>query len=156
MRHFGPANRQVSIRNHSFVFLDSPLLVEEDYHRAQLLKSYDEWHADPNGTIEFILSLKESARGVWSPFPSQAFSTDAVKGHQRQPVILFTHIPLNRPDVASCGPLRENGNIRKGAGPGYQNMLGKWTTQFIFENIRPSLVFRCVLLRAMSWCCILI
>lgn len=121
VRHFGPGNRKVIVSNHTFVFLDAPLLVEEDYHRAKVLKKYDEWRADDDGSVEFIRS----------------FESD----HTGEPVILFSHIPLARPDTASCGPLRERGAIHKGAGPGYQNTLGKLTTQFIFETIKPSIIF---------------
>lgn len=60
-------------------------------------------------------------------------------------MILFSHIPLFRPDTASCGPLRERGTIRRGVGYGYQNTLGKQTTQYLLNSVRPSLVFRHVL-----------
>lgn len=59
-------------------------------------------------------------------------------------VVLFTHIPLHRPDTASCGPLRESGTIQRGAGSGYQNTLGKKTTTFLLHKVSPQLVFRCV------------
>jgi ethanolamine phosphate phosphodiesterase len=61
-----------------------------------------------------------------------------------EPAILFTHIPLSRPDTASCGNLREHGTIRRGAGPGYQNMFGKLTTQFLLDTVKPNLVLRYV------------
>ncbi|KAI0093186.1 Metallo-dependent phosphatase-like protein [Irpex rosettiformis] len=122
-KYFGHANRKVSISKHTFVFLDAPLLVEEDYHRAKMHKGYEEWKAGDDGSVEFIRSFRGN-------------DTDP-----QQPVILFSHIPLYRPDTASCGPLREYGTIHRGAGPGYQNTLGKLTTEFIFEHISPSLVF---------------
>ncbi|KAI0344733.1 hypothetical protein BDW22DRAFT_1326677 [Trametopsis cervina] len=119
VRYFGSANKKVTVRNHTFVLLDAPLLVEEDYRRSKTRKTFEEWHSDDDGSVAFVRS---SQRRV-------------------DPVILFTHIPLARPETASCGPLREHGTIRKGAGPGYQNTLGKLTTQFIMEHIKPSLVF---------------
>ncbi|KAI0812590.1 Metallo-dependent phosphatase-like protein [Irpex lacteus] len=122
-KYFGPANRKVSIHNHTFVFLDAPLLVEEDYRRATVHKGYEEWKADGAGSVEFIRSFENNH--------TEHTST----------TILFTHIPLYRPDTASCGPLREHGTIHRGAGPGYQNTLGKLTTEFIFEHVKPSLVF---------------
>lgn len=60
----------------------------------------------------------------------------------KNPVILFSHIPLSRPDTASCGPLREQGTIRRGVGHGYQNTLGKESTTFLLEQLRPSVIFR--------------
>lgn len=56
--------------------------------------------------------------------------------------ILLTHIPLSRTETADCGPLREKGGIRKGAGPGYQSMLGKQTTSFLLKTLEPLVVFR--------------
>ena len=57
------------------------------------------------------------------------------------PKILLSHIPLARPEAASCGPRREHGRISKGAGPGYQNLLGSETSRFLLDVIRPSVVF---------------
>ena len=59
-----------------------------------------------------------------------------------QPRILFSHIPLARSETAPCGPLRSRGGIHRGAGPGYQNMLGKQTTEFLLQTVRPAIVFR--------------
>ena len=56
--------------------------------------------------------------------------------------VLFTHIPLSRPDDINCGPLRERGTILPGIGLGYQNTLGKDATRFLLDNLRPSLIFR--------------
>jgi len=61
------------------------------------------------------------------------------------PLVLFTHIPLYRPDGKRCGPLREKGTIRPGVGFGYQNTLGKQATFYLLDQIRPIVVFRCVL-----------
>jgi len=58
------------------------------------------------------------------------------------PKILISHIPLARPEASTCGPLRERGRILKGAGPGYQNLLGSETSKFLLEVIKPTLVVR--------------
>lgn len=63
-------------------------------------------------------------------------------GERTQPIILFSHIPLSHPETKSCGPLREQGTIRRGVGPGYQNTLDRQTTEFLLESIRPLAVFR--------------
>lgn len=60
-------------------------------------------------------------------------------------MILFSHIPLFRPDTASCGPLREKGTIRRGAGLGYQNTLGRQASDFLLDHIQPSVIFRLVI-----------
>ncbi|TFK94581.1 hypothetical protein K466DRAFT_657614 [Polyporus arcularius HHB13444] len=120
--HFGPLNQHVSVRNHTLVMLDAAGLVEEDYQRSAKYVDYDHWTPLPRGAVEFVHSLKEEA-------------------DQAHPAILFTHIPLHRPDTASCGPLRERGTIRRGVGPSYQNTLGKKTTTFVLKSVTPEIVF---------------
>jgi hypothetical protein len=56
--------------------------------------------------------------------------------------ILITHIPLARPERSQCGPNRESGRIQKGAGPGYQNLLGSETSRFLLDQLKPEVVFR--------------
>ena len=51
-----------------------------------------------------------------------------------------------RPESASCGPLREakhgpKASIRKGAGHGYQNLLGRLTSVFLLEALQPVAIF---------------
>ena len=63
-----------------------------------------------------------------------------------QPTLLFSHIPLARPERASCGPFREvkhgpGGSIQKGAGHGYQNLLGRLTSAFLLESLQPTAIF---------------
>ncbi|KAF9012455.1 Metallo-dependent phosphatase-like protein [Cyathus striatus] len=129
LSHFGDFNTAVSIANHTLVLLDAPNLVEEDYKRSGAGVSYKEWKPIPGGSLQFVHDF--------------ATETDALaeKEGKRDPVVLLTHIPLYRPDGSSCGPLREKGTIRPGVGIGYQNTLGKSTTQLILETIQPSVVF---------------
>ncbi|THV02395.1 hypothetical protein K435DRAFT_827551 [Dendrothele bispora CBS 962.96] len=116
--NFGPFTQQVEIHDHTFVLLDAPGLVDEDYQRASVGVTYNQWSPLRGGTVEQLKKIK----------PSQ------------KPLMLLSHIPLYRKDTASCGPLREKGNIHKGVGHGYQNTLGKETTNFLLESLRPSLV----------------
>ncbi|KAF9263276.1 Metallo-dependent phosphatase [Marasmius fiardii PR-910] len=118
--HFGPLDFDVTIGNHTFVLLNGPGLVEEDYKRHGRGIGYNEWNPDPGGTIDFV----------------KTFS----KKEQEQPVILLNHIPLSRPEGSYCGPLRERGTIRRGVGIGYQNTLGKDSSRFLLESINPVLV----------------
>lgn len=64
---------------------------------------------------------------------------------EQGPVVLLSHIPLHRPDTATCGRLREKGTIRRGVGHGYQNTLGKETTYYLLDTLHPIAVFRFVL-----------
>jgi hypothetical protein len=59
-------------------------------------------------------------------------------------VILFSHIPLARPDWTDCGPLREHGTIRAGVGRGYQNTLSSEMSRALLDAVRPVVVFRFV------------
>ncbi|KAH8119213.1 Metallo-dependent phosphatase-like protein [Phellopilus nigrolimitatus] len=119
--HFGPLNYQVSVANHTLVMLDAPGLVEEDYRRAKAGQSFENWPAPANGAISFVNNFASVG--------------------SEQPVVLFSHIPLFRPDTASCGPLRETGTIRRGVGYGYQNTLGGHTSDYILKYLRPSVIF---------------
>ncbi|KAJ7346765.1 Metallo-dependent phosphatase-like protein [Mycena albidolilacea] len=116
--HFGPLNSRGTIANNTIIFLNAPGLVDEDsqHHRS----NYD-GKSVPGGPVELVQSYAKS--------PAQ------------DPVILFTHIPLSRPDRADCGPNRERGTIRRGTGFGYQNTLGKPVTDFLLQTLRPSVIF---------------
>ncbi|GJE94456.1 metallo-dependent phosphatase [Phanerochaete sordida] len=118
--HFGPLNSQTSIANHTFVLVDAPRLVEEDYRAGPGISRRAD---DENSATTFV---REVARGN--------------EGDGQQPIVLFTHIPLSRPDGASCGPKREHGTLRRGAGTGYQNMHTKRTSAFLLETLQPVLV----------------
>ncbi|KAF9565550.1 hypothetical protein CPC08DRAFT_683670 [Agrocybe pediades] len=117
---FGPLNQRISISNHTVIALDAPGLVDEDYQRHAKFKSYDNWTPIPGGPINFVKETEEYG-------PTN--------------VILLSHIPMSRPETADCGPLREKGGIRRGAGAGYQTMLGKQTTAFLLKNLEPVVIF---------------
>ncbi|KAG6842145.1 hypothetical protein C0991_001638 [Blastosporella zonata] len=118
---FGPFNQRLVIHNHTFLLIDAPGLVDEDYQRAGHGVGFDKWSTLPSGTAAFVKNVE--------------------KGKNEKPLILLSHIPLARPDSASCGPLREKGTIRRGVGHGYQNTLGKQTTAFLLQSLQPSAVY---------------
>lgn len=123
---FGPPNRILDIQNHTFICLDAPALVDEDYQRSAHGIPFSQWSPVAGGTVEFIQAVQAE----------QSTSN---------PRILLSHIPLGRPDTASCGPSREgNHPLRRGVGHGYQNTLGKQTTSFLLESLQPDMVFRSV------------
>ncbi|KAJ7680466.1 Metallo-dependent phosphatase-like protein [Mycena polygramma] len=110
--HFGPLNSRITIANHTVILLDAPSLVEQSQHDGKSVSG---------GPIELVQSF--------------------VKSQDPNPVVLFTHIPLSRPDGSSCGPGRERGTIRRGAGFGYQNTLSKPASDFLLQSLRPSVIF---------------
>ncbi|KAJ9094962.1 hypothetical protein QFC21_005754 [Naganishia friedmannii] len=119
--NFTPPNALVNIANHTFIMLDAVSLIEEDYRRYAAEVQLGEWEGVPGGVIEFIKQLSQD------PPPG--------------PKILISHIPLARPESSSCGPLREKGRLLKGAGIGYQNLLGSETTRFLLSYLKPSGIF---------------
>ncbi|KAH9170147.1 hypothetical protein EDB89DRAFT_1979890 [Lactarius sanguifluus] len=119
--HFGRANQLLTAANHSLVLLDAPGIVDEDYMRAGSGTSFEEWIPLRDGAIEFIKGLAAE--------------------EQPGPAILFSHIPLHRAESKQCGPLRERGTIHRGVGHGWQKTLGKQTSSFLLETLRPAIVF---------------
>ncbi|KAJ7268851.1 Metallo-dependent phosphatase-like protein [Mycena haematopus] len=115
--HFGPLNSRHTIANHTIILLDAPGLVDEESQRHN---NYD-GKSGAGGPIDLVQSF--------------------VKSQNDDPVILFTHIPLSRPDRSSCGPNRERGTIRSGTGFGYQNTLGKSASDYLLQSLRPSIIF---------------
>ncbi|KZT43486.1 hypothetical protein SISSUDRAFT_1068779 [Sistotremastrum suecicum HHB10207 ss-3] len=120
-KHFDSLNNVISIAGHTLLFLDAPDLVDEDYRRHAAGKTFEDWTGSPGGAIQFL--------------------QDFANVNHTEPVVVLTHIPLARPEGASCGPLRERGSIRRGVGIGYQNLLGKALSRFILQEIEPSVIF---------------
>lgn len=145
-RHFGRANRHIPVANHSFILLDSPGIVDEDYIRAGHGISFEEWIPLRDGPIEFVKGL---AAGLSVSYALSLrvnmkliTSRNMTVEEQLGPVILFSHIPLHRAESKKCGPLRERGTIDRGVGHGWQKTLGKQTSSFLLENLRPTVIFR--------------
>jgi hypothetical protein len=67
----GPFNRQVIIRDHVFICLDAPALVDEDYRRSTSGKSYELWDSIGGGAIEFV---KSASIGADNEYSYQCFS----------------------------------------------------------------------------------
>ncbi|ETW80437.1 hypothetical protein HETIRDRAFT_46276, partial [Heterobasidion irregulare TC 32-1] len=121
MDHFGALNQRISVANSTLVLLDAPGLVNEDYLRAGSGVSFDHWTPLKDGPIEFVTAV----------------ATD----HEQGPIILFSHIPLHRAESRACGPLRERGTIRRGVGHGWQSSLGKQTSVFLLQSLKPVVIF---------------
>jgi len=56
---FGHLNQRISLSNHTFIALDAPGLVDEDYQRHAKFKSFDDWTPIPGGPIDFIKETEE-------------------------------------------------------------------------------------------------
>ena len=60
--YFGPLSHTFDINNHTFVALDAPGLVDEDYQRAGRAVSFRKWTPIPNGPIAFVNEVAAKAR----------------------------------------------------------------------------------------------
>ena len=141
-KHFGPLDQTVTIQNHTLVLLDSSKIIEEDYRRLRAGPNH-EFRKDE--TTSFVESVQPGSLLVMSPCQEglQAYTSISSRvGDKAHPVVLFTHIPLFRPETASCGPLRESGTIRRGAGPNYQSTVGKHVSAFLLDHLHPTMVLR--------------
>jgi hypothetical protein len=98
-----------------------------------------------------LFPLSSKLHNVCSPSLIQLV-VDFAGAEKQDPVILLSHIPLARSESAHCGPLREQGTIRRGAGPGWQSTLSKESSKFLLNTLRPSIIFSYVLyLCTFSW-----
>jgi hypothetical protein len=62
---------------------------------------------------------------------------------KKKPTVLFSHVPLFRPNDADCGVYAKTRKqpIRQGIGFGYQNLLSHGVTQRILRTLKPQRVF---------------
>jgi len=58
LKSFGPFNQLIDIRNHSFILLDAPGLVDEDYQRSAYGVGFDKWKAIPEGVVSFVKTVE--------------------------------------------------------------------------------------------------
>ena len=56
---FGPLNQKIIISNHTFIALDAPALVDEDYQRHAKAQSFEEWTPNKGGAIDFVKEMGE-------------------------------------------------------------------------------------------------
>lgn len=138
--HFGPLDQTVTIQNHTLVLLDASRIIEEDYRR---LKGGPHSESPEGGTMSFVKSLPQGLLLFREDPGSSILFLDCI-GDKAHPVILFTHVPLFRPDSAKCGPMRESRTIRRGAGPNYQSTIGKDVSAFLLDHFHPTMIFRSV------------
>ncbi|EJF65103.1 Metallo-dependent phosphatase [Dichomitus squalens LYAD-421 SS1] len=123
--HFGALNQRIILANHTVYMIDAPGLVDEELARVSAGMSYSQWaEARPDRTVAYLQSAAQS-----------------VSADPDQPTLLFTHVPLFRPEHADCGPLRERGTIRQGRGLGYQNLLTEQASRLALQSLRPAIIF---------------
>ncbi|KAJ3035046.1 hypothetical protein HDV00_004372 [Rhizophlyctis rosea] len=68
------------------------------------------------------------------------FLKDFENGVPIRSPILFSHVPLYRPDDSSCGKKRRQWPMRQGHGYQSQNLVSEPLTNRILKSVRPALV----------------
>ena len=56
---FGPFNQDFQIANHTFIGLDAPGIVDEDYQRHGKYITFDDWKPIPGGPVSFVNDVAE-------------------------------------------------------------------------------------------------
>lgn len=56
---FGPLNQRFVISNHTFIGINAPALVDEDYQRQAKYISFDDWKPIPDGSVSFVKDVGE-------------------------------------------------------------------------------------------------
>jgi len=113
-RSFGPINQRVKIGHFELVMVSTASLE---------MKSWDERSYER--TTQFLQSMKEAN-------PSAGL----------RPRILITHVPLWRPQSATCGPLRHNSlQIPNSRGYSYKCLVREDITRTIINDVKPIYIF---------------
>lgn len=118
-KHWSPGklNGKVEWGNHTMIWLDALSVIEEAKRKASGM------------TDETEGEVTQFLKGLSGP-------------EMLLPKVLFTHVPLWRPEGTSCGPLRESRReIHQGAGINYQNEIPEAATKIILERVQPDLIF---------------
>lgn len=56
---FGSFNEKFEIANHTFIGLDTPGIIDEDYQRHGKYITFDDWKPIPGGPISFVNEVAE-------------------------------------------------------------------------------------------------
>ena len=56
---FGLSNQKFEIANHTFIGLDTPGIIDEDYQRHRKYITFDDWKPIPGGPIAFASDVVE-------------------------------------------------------------------------------------------------
>ncbi|KAG0141984.1 hypothetical protein CROQUDRAFT_673825 [Cronartium quercuum f. sp. fusiforme G11] len=134
--------------NHDLGLKPSINLIDSNLAKQRFIKNWSnndklsgliEWG---NHTIIWIDSIglieqeKEEEKVV------ESFIKDLNGPEMLLPKVLFSHIPLWRPEETNCGIERESKRvIKQGKGINYQNEIPEKVTKLVLEKIEPTIIF---------------
>jgi hypothetical protein len=82
----GPFNHKVVIRDHVFICLDAPSLVDEDYQRSASGMGFEKWTPLKDGPVDFVKSVSTGANDC-----SRVHSYQVLQCGDRGPSCNFTN-----------------------------------------------------------------
>lgn len=110
---------------------------------------FREHFASPNYSVDVgnhsLVMIDVTALGSKEPRirgQAQMFLEDKGRTTPSLPRILFSHVPLWRPPLTSCGAKRQSNTvIRQGIGRHYQNILFEPESTMLLQNVKPEIIF---------------
>ncbi|KAG0250869.1 hypothetical protein BG011_008027 [Mortierella polycephala] len=141
MRNAGKSVRLFVAGNHDVGFGDT--LIRSSMNRYKQVWGSVNYEVQVGNHSLIVLDTLALSSGTQSiREESQLFLTKLTQENQTYPRILFTHVPLFRPDTTFCGDKREHKNgIVDGRGRQYQNMVSTQLSDEILRGIRPDMIF---------------
>lgn len=96
-KSFGPLNELITLKNHTFLALDAPSLIDEDYQRNARGVSFDQWEPIPGGAVEAV--QRTAAR----EYPNVLLFREAEKSgcHFPNRTISPSYIVVSHPTVST-------------------------------------------------------
>ncbi|KAI9599407.1 Metallo-dependent phosphatase-like protein [Syncephalis fuscata] len=128
--------------NHDFGFGDTVILSARS--RYETVFGSPNWEMRlANHSIIALDTLSLSSRVPDIRNDAQQFlDQEAARANETLPRMLFTHVPLYRPNFQYCGPLRHmNKGLYQAKGYQYQNLVVENLSREILQKIQPSMVF---------------
>ncbi|KAJ2868953.1 hypothetical protein GGI22_000549 [Coemansia erecta] len=114
-RYVGPTNQVINVGGHSIVLLDTLTLESDDPSVS-------------DGSRKLVQWLEDERAGV---------------ANSTLPRLLFTHVPMWRPENTFCGPLRQSKlkYLQDRRGYQFRDQLFQNTTEYLLKAIQPAAVF---------------
>ncbi|KAF9294623.1 hypothetical protein BGZ74_011164 [Mortierella antarctica] len=141
IRAAGKSLRLYVAGNHDYGFGDT--LVREAmvrYKREFGSVNYEVHVGNHTLVVLDTLALSSSIPSIREE--SQEFLSKIGREGPRAPRILFTHVPLHRPETTYCGDAREAKQlILDSYGEQYQNMVNASLSREILRKIQPDMIF---------------
>ncbi|KAK4050039.1 hypothetical protein OIO90_005229 [Microbotryomycetes sp. JL221] len=110
---------------------------KQNFESIKGLKEWNDWDLI---WIDSMALLENDSNVIYNE--AKIWIEKMGKRRLTRPRVLFSHIPLFRPEGTPCGIERESSRpLHQGRGKNYQNELDEQTTKWLIETLKPSIVF---------------